>query len=73
MVGWKTLPATKHFFNQLHTTLEERKQNWMDGHYTGSSSDETLQLNAAAIATCQTLESIIEMISSAGDWEVDDA
>jgi hypothetical protein len=47
--GWLSLPAGKYYKAQLIEKLEDLKDGWVSGQYTGNSIEETVQLNSEAL------------------------
>ena len=54
---------------QLQQDVQDIKDAWANGNYTGESAEATLQLNAEAIGKVSTCESIIEFIETEGGDE----
>jgi hypothetical protein len=57
---WMKLPETVEFFSRLKERHNETLMRWSQGMFTGSSSDETVQLNAHAIGEVTILSEILE-------------
>lgn len=47
--GWVSMGVSKYYKAQLVEKLEVIKDNWVNGDYTGSSIEETIQLNSEAL------------------------
>ncbi len=57
--GWLEMPTGKYFVDLLKNQIVEIQENFINGDYTGSSTDETIQLNAAAIGSGQAIANIL--------------
>jgi hypothetical protein len=57
--GWMGMGVGKYHQAQLIEKLEDIKDNWVNGDYTGNSTEETAQLNAEALGKAQAYADII--------------
>jgi hypothetical protein len=57
--GWLGMGVGKYHKAQLIEKLEDLKENWANGDYTGSTTEETIQLNSEALGKVQAYADII--------------
>jgi len=57
--GWLDQTVGKYFKGQLFERLEDLKDNWANGFYTGESTEETIQKNSEAIGKAQAIAETI--------------
>lgn len=57
--GWLNQPAGKYHKAYLIEKLEELKDDWVNGVFTGESSEETAQRNAEAIGKAQAFAEVL--------------
>ena len=71
--GWMNQRVGKYHKAQLVEILEDIKDNWANGDYTGKNTEETIQLNSEAIGRVQQVAEIIlileEMCTDEDDEE----
>ena len=58
---WKQHPVTALFYRMLERQLNSTKESWVNGVFTDSNGDATIQANAKAIGQAQCLEDLIKM------------
>ncbi len=58
---WTRDPVTQEFFTRLAHMRSETLEAWASGAFTGPMADNTIQLNARALARVQTLTDILEI------------
>ena len=64
---WARSPGTQAFAAQLLRTIEETKERWSHGHFTGETAVETAALNNQAVAQIDMLRQVIEQVE---DWKI---
>ena len=57
--GWLDQSVGKYHRALLERMLEDLKDNWANGDYTGSTTEETIQLNSEALGKVQQIAEII--------------
>ncbi len=57
--GWLDMPTGKYLVDLLKNQIVEIQEGFINGDYTGSSTDETIQLNASAIGAGQAVANIL--------------
>jgi hypothetical protein len=68
--GWLGQPTGEYYQYMLAEKIEEIKDNWANGLYTGESTEETAQLNAEAVGKIQGIGEAIVLLEEM--TEVDD-
>lgn len=58
---WRLQSQTSEFFKFLKNLREYTKEEWAASAFTGSTSEETLQRNAAALGAIHVLNRLIEV------------
>lgn len=61
---WSVSPLTRALKCDIEASIEELKEAWASGSFTGPSMDETAQLNAKTLGMVQALQDIIDQIHS---------
>lgn len=64
---WARSPGSQEFAQQLLRTIEETKERWSHGHFTGETAAETAALNNQAVAQIEMLRQVVDMIE---DWKI---
>lgn len=59
--AWLEHPTTKTFREYLRHRERETFLSWQKGRFTGPTADETLQMNAGAIAASQMCRDLLEL------------
>ena len=59
--AWVEHPTTKIFREFLRKQVEEGKDFWLGGKFTSPEGDQTLQMNARAIGTCQAYHNMLTL------------
>ena len=57
--GWLAMPPGRYFRESLFEELEDLKEAWMNGMFTGQTNDETCQMNSEAIGKAQQIASTL--------------
>jgi len=60
--GWLNQPTGKYFKATLFERLEDLKDGWVNGEYTGESTEETAQRNSEAIGKAQAIAETIYIL-----------
>lgn len=60
---WKASPLTKELLSYVSLLIEDGKEMWASGAYTGESAEQTAQLNAQAQGFIQALMQSVLAIS----------
>ena len=66
------LEVCNKLIEEIKWQVDEIKNAWANGKYTGAEAYETTQLNAQAIGQIQTLENILEYIELLKKGEVNE-
>jgi hypothetical protein len=56
---WRLHPVTAQFHRRLESFLEDLKEQWTQGNFTSTTTDETAQLNALNIGKAQMITDIL--------------
>ncbi len=71
--GWQEQTVGKYFKAQLFERLEDLKDGWVNGDYTGESIEETIQKNSEALGKAQAIaETILTLDEMKIEEEEDD-
>ena len=62
MKAWTEHPATRALILTLQGDLVGHFEGWANGNYTGPTGEETLQQNAKALGSVNSLELILSWI-----------
>lgn len=57
--GWMGMGVGKYFNNVLLTQMEDLKDAWANGEFTGSTTEETIQKNSEALGKIQQIAEIL--------------
>lgn len=58
--GWMGMGVGKYVFNKiLPEMMEELKDSWANGEFTGNTTEETIQRNSEALGKVQQLGEIL--------------
>lgn len=58
---WLDHPVTKQYQQILLSLRKDLLEQWAAGNFTGSSAEETVQLNAKALGRIHQLEELMEL------------
>jgi len=67
--SWLGQPTGEYYQAQLAEKIEEIKDNWANGLYTGNGAEETAQLNAEAIGEIQGIGEAIVLLEEMTEVE----
>lgn len=66
---WLGHDLTRDLIKTLSEDIDLMKDRWVAGSFTGASFDETAQLNAKALGIVESLERVLEYITSVEESE----
>jgi hypothetical protein len=66
-MAWKNQAETKRLVALLKEMVLEHQEEWLNRRYEVPTTHEWVTINAAALATAQTLARIADMIESIGE------
>lgn len=67
IVQWKMQPVTKALLSMVREDLNDIKDAWVEGVYTGEDANQTIQLNSQALGKAEALsylETYIELMQT---------
>lgn len=70
--GWLDQSCGKYFKIVLEQKLDELKDDWASGVFTGDNTEETTQLNSEALGKAQQIADIIITLEELSTDEEDD-
>ena len=65
VVAWCKHPITQSLVYSLYGDMAGHFEGWLNGEYTGESSDETIQKNSRALGGVGAIESLLAWIEDA--------
>ena len=72
VVSWCKHPVTQALMISLQGDMFGSFEAWMNGEFTGSDADETIQKNSKALGSVAAIESILVWIEDAKKGELYD-
>lgn len=63
---WTDHPQAKEYIKLIASQIQEIKNEWALGRMTGSSFDETIQMNSKWIGVIEGLEAAITILKEGG-------
>ena len=63
-LSWKRDERTQEFLDLLKADVAEKQQDWLDNRFISDTEHATLMLNAAGLASAQTLQTLINAIEA---------
>ena len=70
--GWLNQNVTQFYKSKLEQAIEDIKDNWANGDFTGVTQEETIQKNSEAIGKVQQTAEILLMLDEMIDEDTED-
>lgn len=70
--GWISQSVGKYYKNILFEKLEDLKESWVNGDFTGETTEETVQMNSEALGKAQAFADVLLTLNEICEEEEDE-